>query len=85
VDRIQGADPTSLENKIQQYYGSEDSEDGDNSYQGHVRSFESILYVLYTSIIVYITLFDTGFNIVMYNNSVRFTDGSVDIYPEATV
>lgn len=52
VDRVQGADPTSLENKIQQYYGSEDPEDGDSSFQGHVRSCKSILFVLYT----YITL-----------------------------
>jgi len=36
VDRLKGADPTSLENKIQQYYGSEDSEDGDSSVRGHM-------------------------------------------------
>lgn len=36
MDRLKGADPTSLENKIQQYYGSEDSEDGDSSVRGHV-------------------------------------------------
>ncbi|KDR11479.1 thioredoxin-like protein 1 [Zootermopsis nevadensis] len=36
VDRVQGADPTSLENKIQQYYGSEDSDDGESSVQGHM-------------------------------------------------
>lgn len=36
IDRIQGADPTSLENKIQQYYGSEDSEDADSAVQGHM-------------------------------------------------
>jgi hypothetical protein len=46
VDRVQGADPTSLENKIQQYYGSEDSEDGDSSVQGHVGFCENILFIL---------------------------------------
>ncbi|XP_072389125.1 thioredoxin-like protein 1 [Diabrotica undecimpunctata] len=35
VDRLQGADPTSLENKIQQYYGSDDSEEGE-SVAGHM-------------------------------------------------
>jgi len=45
VDRLKGADPTSLENKIQQYYGSEDSEDGDSSVRGHVSV--SIFYYLY--------------------------------------
>ncbi|CAH1163798.1 unnamed protein product [Phaedon cochleariae] len=36
VDRIQGADPTSLENKIQQYYGeSEESEDSEG-VAGHM-------------------------------------------------
>ena len=38
VDRLQGADPTTLESKIQQYYGSEDTEDGDSAVAGHVRS-----------------------------------------------
>lgn len=35
VDRIQGADPTSLENKIQQYYGTDDTEEGE-SVAGHM-------------------------------------------------
>jgi len=35
VDRLQGADPTGLENKIQQYYGSEEAEDGE-SVAGHM-------------------------------------------------
>lgn len=48
VDRVQGADPTSLENKIQQYYGSEDSDDGESSVQGHVSSNEHILFILYS-------------------------------------
>ncbi|CAH1108521.1 unnamed protein product [Psylliodes chrysocephalus] len=35
VDRLQGADPTSLENKIQQYLGTDDTEDGE-SIGGHM-------------------------------------------------
>ena len=47
MDRLKGADPTSLENKIQQYYGSEDSEDGDSSVRGHVSVCAySIIYVV---------------------------------------
>jgi len=44
VDRLKGADPISLENKIQQYYSNEDSEDGDSSVRGHVSM--SIFYYL---------------------------------------
>ncbi|XP_067004870.1 thioredoxin-like protein 1 [Anabrus simplex] len=36
IDTVRGADATALETKIQQYYGSEDSEDGDGSVQGHM-------------------------------------------------
>ncbi|PSN41069.1 Thioredoxin-like protein 1 [Blattella germanica] len=36
IDLIRGADPKSLENKIQQYYGSEDAEEGDGAVQGHL-------------------------------------------------
>lgn len=59
VDRVQGADPTSLENKIQQYYGNEDSEDGESSVQGHVSS-DSICFIffLYTEIDYFITSFN---------------------------
>ncbi|CAG9863348.1 unnamed protein product [Phyllotreta striolata] len=35
VDRLQGADPVSLENKIQQYYGTEDTEEGEG-VAGHM-------------------------------------------------
>uniref|UniRef100_V5GYT8 Thioredoxin-like protein n=1 Tax=Anoplophora glabripennis TaxID=217634 RepID=V5GYT8_ANOGL len=35
VDRLQGADATTLENKIQQYYGSEESEDAEG-VAGHM-------------------------------------------------
>ncbi|OWR48655.1 thioredoxin [Danaus plexippus plexippus] len=36
IDRLQGADPSSLENKVRQYYGTEDSGDDDNSVAGHM-------------------------------------------------
>ncbi|XP_075224247.1 thioredoxin-like [Lycorma delicatula] len=36
VDKIQGADPTSLESKIKQHYTAEDGEDVDSSLQGHM-------------------------------------------------
>lgn len=35
MDRLQGADPNALENKIQQYYGSEDGEENE-AVAGHV-------------------------------------------------
>lgn len=35
MDRLQGADATTLENKIQQYYGSDESEDAEG-VAGHV-------------------------------------------------
>lgn len=35
MDRLQGADPTALESKIQQYYGSDDGEDAE-AIAGHV-------------------------------------------------
>jgi len=42
IDRIQGADPTALENKIQQYYGSDDGEDSE-AVSGHMDLFPFIL------------------------------------------
>nr|CAD7458387.1 unnamed protein product [Timema tahoe] len=36
IDRIQGANHEALENKIQQYYGSEEEEDGDSAVHGHM-------------------------------------------------
>ncbi|CAG9575539.1 unnamed protein product [Danaus chrysippus] len=36
IDRLQGADTTSLVNKVRQYYGTEDSGDDDNSVAGHM-------------------------------------------------
>ncbi|XP_023937941.1 thioredoxin-like protein 1 [Bicyclus anynana] len=36
IDRLQGADTASLENKVRQYYGTEDSGDDDNSVAGHM-------------------------------------------------
>jgi hypothetical protein len=47
VDRLKGADSTSLENKIQQYYGTEDAEDCDSSVRGHVSCFEHALLYMY--------------------------------------
>ncbi|KAF5274783.1 hypothetical protein FQR65_LT00366 [Abscondita terminalis] len=35
IDHVQGADPSTLETKIQQYYGGEDDEDGD-IFGGHM-------------------------------------------------
>lgn len=42
VDRLQGADPTALENKIVQYYGSDDGDDAESS-TGHMDLFPFIL------------------------------------------
>lgn len=35
MDTLRGADPTALENKIQQYYGSEEGEEAE-AVSGHV-------------------------------------------------
>lgn len=37
IDRLQGADPSALENKVRQYYGTEEEGDEDNAVAGHVR------------------------------------------------
>ncbi|XP_060536095.1 thioredoxin-like protein 1 [Cylas formicarius] len=42
IDRLQGADPTGLENKIQQYYGSEEGEDAEG-IAGHMDLFPFIM------------------------------------------
>lgn len=70
MDRLKGADPTSLENKIQQYYGSEDSEDGDSSVRGHVSV--SVFYYLYVP-----EMFSYNMVLLIF----FFTDGSINIYP----
>nr|CAD7424280.1 unnamed protein product [Timema monikensis] len=36
IDRIQGANHEALESKIQQYYGSEEEDDGDSAVHGHM-------------------------------------------------
>ncbi|XP_045456173.1 thioredoxin-like protein 1 [Melitaea cinxia] len=36
IDRLQGADVASLENKVRQYYGTEDAGDDDNTVAGHM-------------------------------------------------
>lgn len=36
IDRLQGADPATLESKVRQYYGTEESGDEDNAVAGHV-------------------------------------------------
>ncbi|CAH2100279.1 unnamed protein product [Euphydryas editha] len=36
IDRLQGADVASLENKVRQYYGNEDAGDDDNTVAGHM-------------------------------------------------
>lgn len=36
LDRLQGADPTALENKIVQYYGSDEGEEGGDTISGHM-------------------------------------------------
>jgi thioredoxin-like negative regulator of GroEL len=42
LDRLQGADPNALEAKIQQYYGSEETEE-DSGVAGHVIFFSFFL------------------------------------------
>lgn len=46
VDRLQGADPSTLESKIQQYYGSEEGEDVEGVV-GHV-SLQSLIQKLFS-------------------------------------
>lgn len=36
IDRLQGADPSSLENKVRHYYGSDESSEDDNAVAGHM-------------------------------------------------
>ncbi|KOB64809.1 Thioredoxin, partial [Operophtera brumata] len=36
IDRLQGADPSALENKVRQYYGTEEEGDEDNTVAGHM-------------------------------------------------
>lgn len=36
VDRMEGADAVSLENKIKQYYGGDEGDEGDEELQGHM-------------------------------------------------
>lgn len=36
IDRLQGADSASLENKVRQYYGTDEAGDDDNAVAGHV-------------------------------------------------
>ncbi|GBP77382.1 Thioredoxin-like protein 1 [Eumeta japonica] len=36
IDRLQGADPNTLENKVRQHYGSEDNSEDDNAVAGHM-------------------------------------------------
>lgn len=62
MDRLQGADPTTLENKIQQYYGSEESEDAEG-VAGHVS-----IHNIFIALIKYIKLILDGPTAV-YNKS----------------
>lgn len=62
VDRLQGADPTTLESKILQYYGSEEGEDVEG-VAGHVSLLiypKKIVFLLYT-INICINFFSDGF------------------------
>lgn len=57
VDRVQGADPTGLENKIKLLYGSEEGDTGDSSVAGHVGHIliQLIIIILISVTIIYIT------------------------------
>lgn len=51
IDRLQGADSSSLENKVRQYYGTEEAGDEDNSVAGHVSYLLFLLISLYHSLV----------------------------------
>lgn len=46
IDRLQGADPASLESKVRQYYGTEDAGEEDNAVAGHVSNLNFEQYYL---------------------------------------
>lgn len=63
VDRLQGADPTALENKIQQYYGTDDGEDAE-AVAGHV----SIILIELMHLIFYCFKFALNYFYVCLTN-----------------
>lgn len=62
IDRLQGADSSSLENKVRQYYGTEEAGDEDNSVAGHVSYLLFLLISLYHSL---------EFGLVGHTNSIQ--------------
>lgn len=53
----QGADPVGLESKIQQFYGSGDSEDSESPVAGHVRSSDNVYYHIFGMILLAAVLY----------------------------
>lgn len=56
LGQCQGADPVGLESKIQQFYGSGDSDDTDDtvgdSLSGHVRNIDNVYYHIFGMILL---------------------------------
>lgn len=61
LGQCQGADPVGLESKIQQFYGSGDADDGDDSgadsLPGHVRNTDNAYYHIFGMIFLAAVLF----------------------------
>lgn len=60
LGQIEGSDPIGLESKIQQFYGSGDSEDDDSavdSLSGHVRNTDNAYYHIFGMIILAVILY----------------------------
>ena len=61
LGHCQGADPVGLESKIQQFYGSGDVDDADDSVAdslpGHVRNTENAYYHIFGMILLAVVLF----------------------------
>ena len=53
----QGADPVGLESKIQQFYGSGDSEDSESPVSGHVRNSDNVYYHIFGMIFLAAVLY----------------------------
>lgn len=53
VDRLQGADPATLESKVRQYYGSDDAGDEDSAVAGHVSAFATHIHYLLPTLTLY--------------------------------
>lgn len=64
VDRLQGADPAALESKIQQYYGTNEGEDGE-VIGGHVM----FVNIVNTEGFFQMFLLIDGFNTIYFKSS----------------